>query len=201
MAQQIIDTTTDHGTYKGDPAKVAFGKVNDNFSQLMAQQAAARVLASPPSADGLPTYRALDMLHMPSAVRDAIASLKSGAKADILGTVAQSGGVPTGAIMEAGSNANGYYFRFANGLQLCYRLVGLSNIPTGVSIQSGTMTFPAQFYGPPLTFIHVNCEYPFSVTQNSEPGVSFASFVYSIRNGHFADLGVYHGYMAIGRWF
>lgn len=28
MARQIIDTTTDHGAYKGDPAKVAFDKVN-----------------------------------------------------------------------------------------------------------------------------------------------------------------------------
>lgn len=34
MAQQIIDTDTDHGTYKGDPAKTAFSKTNDNFTQL-----------------------------------------------------------------------------------------------------------------------------------------------------------------------
>ncbi len=34
MAREIIDTTTDHGTYKGDPAKVAFEKANSNFAQL-----------------------------------------------------------------------------------------------------------------------------------------------------------------------
>lgn len=34
MAQQVIDTTTDHGSYKGDPAKVAFEKANSNFSEL-----------------------------------------------------------------------------------------------------------------------------------------------------------------------
>lgn len=34
MAQQIIDTVTDHGTYKGDPAKVAFEKTNSNFSEV-----------------------------------------------------------------------------------------------------------------------------------------------------------------------
>ena len=34
MAQQIIDTVTDHGTYKGDPAKIAFEKSNGNFSEL-----------------------------------------------------------------------------------------------------------------------------------------------------------------------
>ncbi|MBN5030950.1 hypothetical protein JY419_16095 [Stenotrophomonas maltophilia] len=34
MPRQIIDTTTDHGTYKGDPAKVAFTKGNDNDGEL-----------------------------------------------------------------------------------------------------------------------------------------------------------------------
>lgn len=34
MARQVIDTTTDHGTYKGDPAKLAFDKANDNFAEL-----------------------------------------------------------------------------------------------------------------------------------------------------------------------
>ncbi len=34
MAKQIIDTTTDHGTYKGDPAVTAFNKTNDNFNEL-----------------------------------------------------------------------------------------------------------------------------------------------------------------------
>lgn len=175
MALQVIDIdTVQPNGKKGDPARVMSQKINANDTYV----------------EGL----ARDAL-------DELATLKSASKADILGVVSQVGGVPTGAIMEAGSNANGFYARFANGLQLCYRLVGQTYIPSGGSIQSGTMTFPAQFYGPPLTFIHVNCEYPYSLTQNSEPNVSSASFVYSVRNGHFADLGVYHGYMAIGRWF
>jgi len=36
MARQVIDTTTDHGTYKGDAAKVAFEKTNANFAELYA---------------------------------------------------------------------------------------------------------------------------------------------------------------------
>jgi hypothetical protein len=39
---------------------------------------------------------------------------------EIVGTVAQSGGIPTGAIIERGSNANGEYVRFADGTQICY---------------------------------------------------------------------------------
>ncbi|OEZ02326.1 MULTISPECIES: hypothetical protein [Stenotrophomonas] len=34
MSRQIIDTTTNNGTYTGDPAKTAFNKANDNFEEL-----------------------------------------------------------------------------------------------------------------------------------------------------------------------
>ncbi len=37
----------------------------------------------------------------------------------ILGTVSHAGGIPTGALMEAGNNANGLYARWANGWQVC----------------------------------------------------------------------------------
>jgi hypothetical protein len=36
-------------------------------------------------------------------------------RSNILGTVAQTGGVPTGAVIERGSNANGEYVKFADG--------------------------------------------------------------------------------------
>ncbi|MBO0393895.1 hypothetical protein J1F00_05840 [Stenotrophomonas maltophilia] len=41
MARQVIDTTTDHGTYKGDAAKVAFEKTNANFAELYDSVASA----------------------------------------------------------------------------------------------------------------------------------------------------------------
>ena len=34
MARQVIDTTTNNGTYIGDPAKIAFTKVNDMTQEL-----------------------------------------------------------------------------------------------------------------------------------------------------------------------
>lgn len=48
--------------------------------------------------------------------------LKKAALADIVGTVSQSGGVPTGAIVERGSNANGEFVRYADGTQICWRV-------------------------------------------------------------------------------
>ncbi|MBN8241855.1 hypothetical protein JF546_02380 [Nitratireductor aquimarinus] len=40
-------------------------------------------------------------------------------RGNVLGTVSQSGGVPTGAVIERGINANGEYVRFADGTQIC----------------------------------------------------------------------------------
>lgn len=40
---------------------------------------------------------------------------------NLLGTVSEAAGVPTGAVIERGSNANGEYVRFADGTQICSR--------------------------------------------------------------------------------
>jgi hypothetical protein len=55
----------------------------------------------------------------------------------ILGAVSQSGGIPTGAIIERGSNANGEYTRFAGGTQICWR----SGVNLGSIIAAGAGTF------------------------------------------------------------
>ena len=58
---------------------------------------------------------------------------------NILGTVSQSGGVPTGAIIERGSNANGEYVRFADGTQIC------THRQMSSSSSNATWTYPAEF--------------------------------------------------------
>ena len=80
--------------------------------------------------------------------------LKSAALADIVGTVSQSGGVPTGAIIEIGFNANGEYVRFANGTQICRFGVSVNaalSVPyLGAYVSEWiTWTFPAAFISRP----------------------------------------------------
>lgn len=72
----------------------------------------------------------------------------------ILGTVSQSAGIPTGAIIERGSNANGEYVRFADGTQICtHEAAQVSSITAafGALYISSllTWTFPASFIGTP----------------------------------------------------
>ena len=63
---------------------------------------------------------------------------------NILGTVSQSGGVPAGAIIQRGSNANGEFVRFADGTQICWR-----SMNAGSAIDQ-TWTFPAAFSEVPI---------------------------------------------------
>lgn len=66
---------------------------------------------------------------------------------NILGTVSHSNGVPTGAMIERGFNANGEYVRFANGTQIF----------AGRFESATNMTFAAQFTGgPPYLVASVN---------------------------------------------
>jgi hypothetical protein len=61
-------------------------------------------------------------------------------RANILGAVSQSDGVPTGAVIQSGSNANGSFVRYANGFQIFYArmsfVVGFS-LPAGNLFRSG----------------------------------------------------------------
>lgn len=75
---------------------------------------------------------------------------------NISGTVSQSGGVPTGAIIEYGTNANGEYIRYADGTQIAWKTVspGLATASaTGSLFQSngwGSGSFPASFAATPV---------------------------------------------------
>jgi hypothetical protein len=69
-------------------------------------------------ADGAAGYAALGAV--PDAnISNTLPAEKAFRRGNILGNVSQSGGVPTGAIIQQGSNANGEFVRFADGTQIC----------------------------------------------------------------------------------
>lgn len=77
----------------------------------------------------------------------------------LLGTVSQTGGLPTGAVIERGANANGEYVRFADGTQICTRRVSVLGLsitsPAGSVFQAtlGSFSFPASFVGAGADFV------------------------------------------------
>ncbi|MBF8720514.1 phage tail protein [Pseudomonas guariconensis] len=136
--------------------------------------------------------------------------LKSAAVADIVGTVSQSSGVPTGAIMETGKNANGTYVKYADGTMICWKnnLEGV-NIdqpagPAGLFITASpgvSWTFPVAFSGPDLPFV--------TCIASNFGGIWFTiggrslSAVFEMRGVRGASYTGNFGIqaMAIGRWY
>ena len=59
------------------------------------------------------------------------------------------GALSDGAIIESGSNANGEYVRFADGLQVCMSTISL----TGLDVAPDEVVFQKSEYTPPAAFI------------------------------------------------
>ena len=72
--------------------------------------------------EGLVVARANGAVSAPQGLEATALSVNGSpvyTRGTILGSVGQSGGVPTGAVIERGTNANGEFIRFADGTQIC----------------------------------------------------------------------------------
>lgn len=111
--------------------------------------------------DGTPTI-ALLRISNPMAVHVGVKNgdtapnwVKLFHSGNVVGAVGQIGGVPTGGIIEYGSNANGEYVKFADGTMFCsFSLSGSYAVQTAVGALFGesamrTWTFPAAFVAAP----------------------------------------------------
>lgn len=65
-------------------------------------------------------------------------------RGNILGVVSQSGGVPTGALIESDSNDDGFFVRYADGTQICWAVVTL--VYQAAEELTKTVSFPAAFF-------------------------------------------------------
>ena len=128
--------------------------------------------------------------------------LGSAAIAAILGTVSQSGGVPTGAIMEYGTSSSGSYIRFADGTQVCWtRSYTFGPAPANTTVNSP--------WTPPLPFassvsaVFVSLQFP----QTSDAALINRLGGYQVGGnvivqGNFTIAQAYTlAIFAIGRWY
>lgn len=131
---------------------------------------------------------------------------------NILGTVGQSSGVPTGALIERGSNANGEYVRFADGTQICTwssGSVGPIDTASGNVFRSGAITWSAY----PAAFTAVTPKVIWTVDHPAGTGgiwlarettqatTSVPGGVYMMRSVTSPVTTAVVGATAIGRWF
>lgn len=110
----------------------------------------------------------------------------------ILGTVSQSAGVPTGALIERGSNANGAFVRWADGTQRCVHTLAAGS---GAGV---TWTFPAAFAVAPTVTGTAIATVLSSVTLDAAPTAIAATF--SARDSANARRADTVHLVAHGRW-
>lgn len=130
------------------------------------------------------------------------------AKSNAVGTVSQAAGIPTGALMEYGSNANGQFWKFACGTMIC-TFRGTATL--GLSVQYvGTMyytsiswTFPSAFVGVAPSH-HCGAAKSGNITYTAtSAGESLTGATYFVveHSGTIPSATYNINWMAIGRWF
>lgn len=130
----------------------------------------------------------------------------------IAGPVSQAGGLPTGAIVERGSNANGEYVRHADGTQICWKRFTLTNqdinTAQGAAFVSGNLlagntTFPAAFIDVPACSYTVTQSGGMCLCQNGGPATAtrFCTTLTAVRFVAATGVSLDVSAIAIGRWF
>lgn len=87
-----------------------------------------------------------------SVISNTLARDKAYRQGNILGTVSQSSGVPTGSVIERGAGPNGEYVKFADGTLICTFNDLRQQSPGSTSdglIQLDVWTYPEPFTSPP----------------------------------------------------
>lgn len=121
---------------------------------------------------------------------------------NILGTVSQTGGTPTGAVIERGSSANGEFVRYADGTQICTKTnLSTPNASTalGAIFRSGdvTWTYPAAFAAGPV--VVGDADNPDTWVSTATPGTT--TCVMRVLAGTSKTATVAFRATATGRWF
>jgi hypothetical protein len=126
-------------------------------------------------------------------------------KGNVLGVVGQSGGIPTGAIIERNSNAGGEWVKFADGTLICWS--GGATITTGVIAANNvgtvvTLTLPIAFANAQFNIMATagpnGSNDHYGVTNAIPNGTNAMNIV--IRNGVTAQTFNIR-FMVVGRWF
>jgi hypothetical protein len=131
---------------------------------------------------------------------------KTSMGAAAVGPVSQSGGVPTGAVIETNANANGTYTKYADGTLICTR-AGDTALTTngtfGALWQSGlaNFTFPMPFAGDLPRVIPTVAQTTTAGAWGGTSGTHTLTGVTVFVTSVVSNVTAKPGYIAIGRWF
>ncbi len=140
--------------------------------------------------DGLVVARATGQVQAPNGL--AVAGQPAVHLGNLVGSVSQSAGQPTGAVIERGSSANGEFVRFADGTQICWHVV------TSSSSAAVSWAYPAAFVGPVVVQVTPSWEGGACLAGTESATATAASF--SVRNLSGTRIARGCALTRIGRW-
>jgi hypothetical protein len=121
---------------------------------------------------------------------------------NVVGMVAEVGGVPSGAVIERGSTVNGEFTRFADGLQICTSaLITVDvDVSVGALFKSAvqTWTYPNAFVAAPVVSGGNVSDVANLWVTAGQSGISDCS---AVAFGHASATGGSFCLTAVGRWF
>lgn len=128
---------------------------------------------------------------------------------NIVGTVSQSGGVPTGAIIESGSNANGRYIKYADGTMICTRKDTYTgqNIAGAYGSMFNGQALPAvnyaqAFIAPPVTSQTMTAEGAVCIAgSNGTASATVWPAIFPLAAISYTGAAIIVDRIAIGRWY
>lgn len=122
---------------------------------------------------------------------------------NLLGAVSQTGGQPTGAVIERGSTGDGTFIKFADGTLICHHLIQVkASADTAPGVKTASWTLPAGFAA---------ADYAMSITlQTASPDgrgpASYSTATTASVDVHYHEVAgtgdaISAQVTAIGRWF
>lgn len=202
MAKQTINLGAAQTGQGGDTPRSANVKIGANFDELYAALGATGSPQALPAA--LPVDKGGTGGTTPALARSSL-QLKSAAVADIVGTISVSGGTPSGAIFEKGSNANGTYIKLADGTLIASAEVPPETLAPG-GFKGFVWTYPVSFGWAPIVIPAATLNFtsaigPVSAYCDNGSSHTFVQARVAIRNSDTVAQAVGARIVAIGRWY
>lgn len=142
-----------------------------------------------------------------AAIRTALGTNELYSRDSIVGLVSQLAGVPTGSIIEYGSNANGSYLKFADGTMICAKI---HSFPENSNNNAGTViNYPATFasvttvLGSSATILSSSADSSIVVEAQANTSTSMKAKALQHSAATVSDptIEVSASLVAIGRWY
>lgn len=136
-----------------------------------------------------------------AALLAALQAVGAYGRSNIVGTVSQSGGIPTGASFETATNAAGTFTRFPDGTMICRSTPGSIDQTVANTAYSTTFGLPAPFVGAYTVIPNVSGVNVSNVFSGYSRGSQLTGSTYSIVQAWNVVQTYNYTVIVIGRWF